>query len=93
MKLGQTRLSTRSKRPNVELCRDAAQYRLVEEMEELESSLCQLTVRLADTHDSLKGLTRSQLDLEDDIQVKTNSLFIDEVQCMGMRRSINIQRF
>jgi len=93
MKLAHTRLDTRGGRPNVEQCRDAVQYRLVEEVHELESSLAQLQARLADTQDSLKGLTRRQLDLEDDIQVKNNTLFIDEVQCMGMRKSINIQQF
>ncbi|XP_076453416.1 tektin-1-like [Babylonia areolata] len=93
MKLAHTRLDTRSQRPNVELCRDAVQYRLIEEVGELECTLAQLRSRLADTQDSLKGLTRNQLDLEDDIQVKANTLFIDEVECMGMRKSINIQQF
>ena len=93
MKLAHTRLDTRTERPNVELCRDAVQYRLIEEVGELENTLAQLQARLADTEDSLKGLTRNQLDLEDDIQVKSNTLFIDEVECMGMRKSINIQQF
>ena len=60
---------------------------------ELNQSLAQLKARLANTNDSLKGLTRNQLDLEDDINVKGNTLFIDEVECMGMRKSINIQQF
>lgn len=93
MKLAQTRLDTRTQRPNVELCRDAVQYRLIEEVGELNCSLEQLKSRLADTQDSLKGLTRRQLDLEDDINVKGNTIFIDEVECMGMRKSINIQQF
>lgn len=32
MMLAQTRLEKRTERPNVELCRDSAQYRLVEEV-------------------------------------------------------------
>jgi len=32
MKLAQTRLEHRCERPNVELCRDGVQYRLVEEV-------------------------------------------------------------
>jgi len=64
-----------------------------EEVGELESSVAQLAARLADTKDSLKGLIRNQLDLEDDIQVKNNTLFLDEVTCMGMRKSINVQQF
>jgi len=93
MALAHTRLDTRTNRPNVELCRDPVQYRLIEEVGELENSLAQLRGRLHDTEDSLKGLTRRQLDLEDDIGVKANTLFIDEVECMGMRKSINIQQY
>ncbi|XP_025089250.1 tektin-1-like [Pomacea canaliculata] len=91
--LAETRLDTRKNRPNVELCRDPVQYRLIEEVTELECSIAQLKQRLADTLDSLKGLARNQLSLEDDIKVKTNTLFIDDVECMGMRKSLNIQYF
>lgn len=93
MQLAQTRLDTRTNRPNVELCRDPVQYRLIEEVGEIESSVAQLQARLKQTEDSLKGLIRNQLALEEDIGVKANTLFIDEVECMGMRKSINIQNF
>ena len=52
-----------------------------------------LQERLAQSEASLKGLIRKQLDLEEDIDVKANSLFIDETECMGMRKSINIQAY
>lgn len=93
MKLAQTRLDTRTERPNVELCRDPVQYRLISEVGEIESSIMQLQERLAQTEDSLKGLIRNELALEEDIAIKSNTLFIDEVECMGMRKSINIQNF
>lgn len=93
MKLAQTRLDTRTDRPNVELCRDPVQYRLIEEVHEIDSSVANLEGRLAEAQSSLKGLIRNQLDLEEDIGVKSNTLFIDEVECMGMRKSINIQNF
>jgi len=89
--LANTRLENRTQRPNVELCRDPVQYRLVEEVATIESSVSQLQARLADSESSLKGLIRKQLDLEEDIAVKANSLFIDETECMGMRKSISIQ--
>ena len=75
----------------MELCRDPVQYRLVEEVSIIESSVSQLQARLAQSHDSLKALVRRKLDLEDDIAVKANTLFIDETECMGMRKSINLQ--
>ena len=93
MKLAQTRLNTRTNRPNVELCRDPVQYRLIEEVHELDSSVANLEDRHSEAQASLKGLIRNQLDLEEDIAVKSNTLFIDEVECMGMRKSINIQQF
>lgn len=91
LKLNNTRLDNRTYRPNVELCRDPVQYRLVEESGEIQTSLARLAERLAQSEASLKGLIRRQLDLEEDIDVKANTLFIDETQCMGMRKSINIQ--
>ncbi|KAK3611711.1 hypothetical protein CHS0354_034380 [Potamilus streckersoni] len=93
MKLAQTRLDTRKNRPSVELCRDPVQYKLIEEVHEINASIEQLQDRLKDAQDSLKGLIRKQLSLEEDIEVKSNTLFIDEVECMGMRKSINIQHF
>ena len=93
MKVAQSRLETRQHRPNVELCRDAVQYRLIEEVNEISDSVAQLQARLRDSNSSLKGLVRNQLELEEDIAVKANTLFIDEVECMGMRKSINVQNF
>lgn len=93
MKLAQTRLDTRTQRPNVELCRDPVQYKLIEEVHEIEGSVAGLAARLDEAGSSLKGLIRNQLSLEEDIDTKSNTLFIDEVECMGMRKSINIQNF
>jgi tektin-1 len=93
LKLAHTRLDNRSDRPNVELCRDPVQYRLIEEVNTIESSVAQLQSRLAQSESSLKGLIRKQLDLEEDIAIKTNTLFIDETECMGMRKSISINAF
>lgn len=93
LQVAETRLDNRSNRPNVELCRDDVQYRLVEEVGQLHGSVANLQQKLAESEASLKGLIRRQLDLEEDIEVKSNSLFIDETQCMGMRKSINIQKY
>lgn len=93
MKVAQTRLEVRQHRPNLELCRDPVQYKLIEEVQEIAGSVAQLQARLRDANSSLKGLVRNQLELEEEIAVKANTLFIDEVECMGMRKSINIQNF
>ncbi|XP_041347663.1 tektin-1-like [Gigantopelta aegis] len=91
--LAQTRLDTRAQRPNVELCRDPVQYRLIEEVGEIEQSIARLQDRLNDAVKSMKGLVRNKQALEEDIEIKANTIFIDEVECMGMRKSINIQSF
>lgn len=93
LKLAHTRLDNRSERPNVELCRDPVQYKLVEEVDLIGMSVARLQERLADSQDALKALIRRQLDLEEDIAVKANTLFIDETECVGMRKSINIQAY
>lgn len=56
-------------------------------------SVERLKERLIDSETSLKGLIRNQLDLEEDIQTKANTLFVDEVECMGMRKSVHIQAY
>jgi len=93
MKLAQTRLDARAQRPNVELTRDAPQFRLLKEVDELNEQIERLRRRLAESESSLKGLRRQQLTLEEDIENKSNTIYIDEVQCMGMRKSISLQQF
>lgn len=39
----------------------------------------------------LKGLNRRQLALQEEIQVKENTIYIDEVLCMHMRKSIPLR--
>ena len=89
MKVSQTRLDDRTFRPNVELCRDRVQYRLIEEVTEISVNIERLQEKLAEAEASLKGLIRKQLSLEEDIEVKANSLFIDRDQCMELRKQIN----
>ena len=89
LKVAQTRLDQRNRRQNVELVRDPAQYRLVGEVKEIEESLALLHEKLAESIRALKGLNRQQLALEEDIQVKSNSLNIDENQCMKLREQLH----
>ncbi|XP_059011205.1 tektin-4 isoform X2 [Mustela lutreola] len=85
LKVAQTRLYQRSHRPNVELCRDAAQFRLVSEVEELNTSLAALKEKLLEAEQSLRNLEDTRMHLEKDLAVKTNSLFIDRQKCMAHR--------
>uniref|UniRef100_A0A673UHD3 Tektin n=1 Tax=Suricata suricatta TaxID=37032 RepID=A0A673UHD3_SURSU len=85
LKVAQTRLYQRSHRPNVELCRDAAQFRLVSEVEELNMSLAALKEKLLEAEQSLRNLEDTRMSLEKDIAIKTNSLYIDRQKCMTHR--------
>ncbi|XP_077898823.1 tektin-1 [Ictidomys tridecemlineatus] len=87
-KVAHTRLENRTYRPNVELCRDVAQYRLLKEVQEINHNVARLKETLAQAHVELKGLHRRQLALQEEIQVKENTIYIDEVLCMQMRKSI-----
>ncbi|XP_033921547.1 tektin-4 [Melopsittacus undulatus] len=85
MKVAQTRLYDRSFRPNVELCRDEAQFRLISEVEELTETIESLKRKLLESEQSLKNLEDTRMDLEKEIAVKTNSIFIDRQKCMAHR--------
>ncbi|XP_055460676.1 tektin-4 [Psammomys obesus] len=85
LRVAQTRLYQRSYRPNVELCRDRAQFRLLSEVEELNMSLSALKEKLLDSEQALRNLEDTRMNLEKDLAVKANSLFIDRQKCMAHR--------
>ncbi|XP_006274809.2 tektin-4 [Alligator mississippiensis] len=85
MKVAQTRLYDRSFRPNVDLCRDPAQFRLISEVEELTESIESLKKQLQESEQSLRNLEDTRMNLEKEIAVKANSIFIDRQKCMAHR--------
>jgi tektin-1 len=94
LKLANTRLDIRTNRPHIELVRDPAQYKLVQEVQEIEDSLRRLQDRLNDSHHKLKELDRNKLILMKDIEIKTNTIRIDEAENLdGIRKSLKINQF
>ncbi|XP_064597816.1 tektin-3-like [Liolophura sinensis] len=87
MQVAQTRLDTRLRRPNVELCRDPVQHRLVEEVSEITSTVDALQAKLRLAENALQQLLRTKSTLEQDLSVKNNSIYIDRESCMGMRKT------
>jgi len=79
---------TRSRATNrpapVELCRDAVQYRLMDELEDIHSSVLELNDKLHQLKFQLNALNRAELDVSEDISVKTQSLEIDNA-CVAIR--------
>ncbi|KAM4673798.1 tektin-3 [Amazona ochrocephala] len=90
LKVAQTRLDERTRRPNMELCQDPPQLCLVNEVYELDEAIQNLHQRLRDAEDTLQTLVRAKSALEHDLAVKANSLFIDQEKCMGMRKTFPI---
>ncbi|XP_010284943.1 PREDICTED: tektin-5 [Phaethon lepturus] len=85
LKVAQTRLEGRTKRPNIELCRDAPQFQLVTEVYTIDDTLQTLKQRLQEARDTLQMLNVNKSKLEHEISVKANSFFIDKT-CMDMRK-------
>ncbi|KAK0049209.1 tektin-3 [Biomphalaria glabrata] len=87
MQVAQTRLDTRLRRPNVELCRDPVQHRLVEEVYEITDTVDSLQQKLREAENALQALLRTKAALEQDLSIKNNSLFIDRDKCLAMRKT------
>ncbi|NXC14928.1 TEKT1 protein, partial [Corythaeola cristata] len=92
VQVAQARLGARNHRPNVELCYDTVHCRLISEVQEITKNI-QRQDTLAQAETERKGLSHRQLSLEEEIQVKENTLHIDEVLCMQMRERVHINNF
>ena len=90
LQVAQTRLETRTRRPNVEACRDPAMHRLIQEVHDLHSSIADLHGRLRQEENAVQHLLRTKSTLEQDLAVKNNSLFIDSDKVMGIRRTFTM---
>ncbi|XP_014224827.1 tektin-1 [Trichogramma pretiosum] len=87
--LAHTRLGNRCQRPGLELTRDNVEKSLINEVSNLRQMVAQLQQTLFEAQASLRFLLKMQMQLEEDINIKTNSIKIDEVHCMTMRQSID----
>jgi tektin-3 len=87
LRLAQSRLETRTRRPGVELTRDQAMHRLIQEIEDLHGSIQDLKNKLALEENAIQHLLRTKATLEQDLSVKNNSIHIDKERCLGNRRT------
>uniref|UniRef100_A0A3B5L653 Tektin n=1 Tax=Xiphophorus couchianus TaxID=32473 RepID=A0A3B5L653_9TELE len=90
LSLAQARLLLRKERPGKEQCLDAPQVQLLAEVEQLNLHITKLREELAQSEEEQRALARCQLELQENIDIKTNSLYIDEVVCMQLREPIVI---
>ncbi|XP_058477381.1 tektin-3 [Solea solea] len=87
LKVAQTRLEERTRRPNIELCRDNPHHSLVVEVREIEDTIQKLKERLMEAENALQILVKTKVTLEHDLSIKANSLFLEQEKCMSMRKS------
>ncbi|XP_020805235.1 tektin-3 [Drosophila serrata] len=90
LKVAQTRLEARSHREGVELCKDHAQDRLVQEVQDIQSTVETLHHKLQEAEAAHQCLLKTRCSLEVDLRNKVNALFIDREKCMSLRRSFPV---
>ncbi|CAH4001351.1 tektin-1 [Pieris brassicae] len=91
--LAHTRLGRRAQRIGAELVRDPPGQSLYYECEILRHSTEQLQQMLHEANASLRYLLQTQIQLEEDINVKMNTLKIDEVDCMTLRTTMDYHAY
>ncbi|CAF1285764.1 unnamed protein product [Adineta steineri] len=93
LKVAQTRLNDRRARPGVESCHDPAQDHLVGEVYQLSQTIDSLTGELREAEANLKKLRDDHQILVKEIEMKKNSLYIDQQKTMPIRnRYPSVQR-
>ncbi|GAB0100179.1 Tektin [Sergentomyia squamirostris] len=88
-----TRLHERSRRPATEHCLDVSQETLLRELANLNLSCKQLNQMITDTKTTLRYLLNTQMQQQMEINVKMNSIKVDEVDCMSVRQGLEFQAF
>ncbi|XP_030600841.1 tektin-1 isoform X2 [Archocentrus centrarchus] len=91
--LAKTRLALRLQRPGKEQCHDLVQAQLLADIQHLSAHINKLREEAAQSQDEQRALVYCQLKLQEDIDMKTSSLYIDEVICSQHREPIMIHMF
>ncbi len=87
LRVAQSRLKKRLRRPDVENCNDLAHSQLTAEVSELHNCIKHLEDKLQEANCSLCDLKKNKERLEANIKVKTNTIFIDRQKNMSMRKN------
>ncbi|XP_055596610.1 tektin-4 isoform X2 [Uranotaenia lowii] len=85
MKVVQTRLDNRNKRPRVENCRDQSHLLLIAEVKSIVEGLSAMEAQLAQSEEVKNELIARRSELEKDIMMKRRTIFIDRDRCQRLR--------
>ncbi|CAD7083520.1 unnamed protein product [Hermetia illucens] len=91
--LCQMRTANRAQRPGMESTCDAVQDALRDELNDLNKDIANLNQMIAEAKASQRYLLHCQVLQEEEINNKTNSLKIDEVDCMTLRQGLLYNSF
>ncbi|XP_029963546.1 tektin-1 [Salarias fasciatus] len=93
LSLAQARLALRQQRPGKEQCHDLVQTLLLSEVQQLTAHISKLREELMRSEEMQRSLISLQLQLQENINVKSSSLYIDEVRCLQHREPVLIHNF
>ncbi|KAM9801277.1 tektin-1-like [Neosynchiropus ocellatus] len=93
LNVAQARLAMRRQKLAKEPCYDPPQTELLTKVEQLSTHVDKLQEAAARSEEEQRELVRCQLELEKNIKIKTNSLYIDEVVCLKQRDASVCQKF
>lgn len=93
MGLAHTRLGNRCNLPTPELCQTNDQIQLTKEVDDLHKTVAKLQQALCEVQASLRYLLRTQILLEEEINVKANTLEIDQVHCLTIHQTIDFHAY
>jgi len=88
-----TRLLNRNRREGVELCRDELEAKLYDEVTELENNVQSLQRMMTDSVVCLRHLKQSIIRIDLQLEMKENSMRIDNELCVEQRKRINYHAF
>ena len=86
----QAKIHQRRLRPGAEYCHDEVDDQLAKEQRNLLELINKLEAGMGQAKQCFGQLQKTLLELEDEINKKANSVYIDEVKCGTIRKSINI---
>nr|XP_057936441.1 tektin-1 [Doryrhamphus excisus] len=93
LRLAQARLDLRKQRSDKERCHDPAQSQLLAEVVQLTNQISKLRETVVESEEQQRALVRCQLELQQNIEVKANLLYVDEVICNQHRAPTVIHNF
>lgn len=85
LKVAQSRLDIRLYRPRVENCRDPSQFGLIDEVKSLNESISELQAQFNQAELSRDELLKVRSELERDIKLKRQSLYVDKERLQNIR--------